>query len=638
MLDPQRLEALGITRLGFTQSVLQGEAAATAMYLAPEVMSGQPATVQADIYALGILLYQMVVGDLKHPLAPGWEQRVDDALLREDIGLAVAGDPTRRLADAEALATRLRTLEERRQQREAEHAEKARIEQEQRAAEERARKAELAIERLRARRAWQRTVLAVLIVGVSISLGLYFDARRARNDAAAAAASSQAVASFLSKDLFAVVSSKPLHDLTVREMLESASQTLGSRNDLIPVAAAEIHAALGNAFLTIEALTQAEKHLGEALGLYERLEGPGSTNAVAVAARLASTKSILGTLADALPRLEGVVHAATDRLGPHDPALLQMRQTLAYGQLRDGSFADAAASLRSLLADQRTAPSRDEALIAETGKLLGFSLRHLGELTAAEAMLQEALAAYQAVPGSAPMAIAQARDFRAQVLIELERFDEAERELQDALQQSQAWALDQHNSLVLSLRFAVAQLRLRQGRTAEAVALLERLIQNMLAAPWNVEVDNTPEPRRWLGLAYAGLGRLDAAETALRRAAEIGSKTFGDKHPLRQAALIALADVVRLRHGADSAREVLASVDAVALGKLGPEHPLQAERRRVLGLVDLAEGKLAQAQTELREASRIFELRYGAGHSFSRRSREDLAKAELALRRSAPGR
>src|SRR4051812_22301948 len=40
----------------------------TRLYVPPEVLVGKPFTVQGDVYALGVLLYQVVVGDLKRPL------------------------------------------------------------------------------------------------------------------------------------------------------------------------------------------------------------------------------------------------------------------------------------------------------------------------------------------------------------------------------------------------------------------------------------------------------------------------------------------------------------------------------------------------------------------------------------------
>jgi TolB-like protein/DNA-binding winged helix-turn-helix (wHTH) protein/cytochrome c-type biogenesis protein CcmH/NrfG len=117
VLEPGKLDAMGITRMGLTMTQGMSATSGTPIYLAPELIAEQPATMQTDIYAMGVLLYQLVVGDLKRPLAPGWEDDVEDALLREDIAAAAAGKPERRLTDAAALAERLRTLEKRRAER-----------------------------------------------------------------------------------------------------------------------------------------------------------------------------------------------------------------------------------------------------------------------------------------------------------------------------------------------------------------------------------------------------------------------------------------------------------------------------------------------------------------------------------------
>ena len=119
LLEQSRLRALGITSLGMTQTAaLQSTTlTGTLMYLAPETLSGNPATAQADVYALGVMLYQMVVGDFRKPLSPGWEDGVADPLLREDIAAAVSGDLARRLKGPVELADRLDRLDHRRIER-----------------------------------------------------------------------------------------------------------------------------------------------------------------------------------------------------------------------------------------------------------------------------------------------------------------------------------------------------------------------------------------------------------------------------------------------------------------------------------------------------------------------------------------
>ncbi len=89
-------------------------------YVAPEILAGGPATMAADVYALGILLYQLAAGDLDRPLAAGWETDIADPVLCTDVADAAMGDPARRLTSAARLADRLDALDERRALRAAE--------------------------------------------------------------------------------------------------------------------------------------------------------------------------------------------------------------------------------------------------------------------------------------------------------------------------------------------------------------------------------------------------------------------------------------------------------------------------------------------------------------------------------------
>ena len=124
--DRSLLQGRNFTVTGFTEHALTVERAGTRLYMAPELLEGKPPTALADIYALGVVLYEVVTGDLMRALAPGWERDVEDELLREDIAWCVEGRPERRLGTAQQLADRLRGLEARRAQRETERRAEAR--------------------------------------------------------------------------------------------------------------------------------------------------------------------------------------------------------------------------------------------------------------------------------------------------------------------------------------------------------------------------------------------------------------------------------------------------------------------------------------------------------------------------------
>jgi len=120
LAEPERLQALGITNLGMTQTgrVQSAELTGTLLYLAPEVLSGNAPTAASDVYALGVMLFQLAAGDFHKPLSVGWEASVEDPLIREDIEVAACGDPAQRLKNPAELAVRISQLSVRRAERE----------------------------------------------------------------------------------------------------------------------------------------------------------------------------------------------------------------------------------------------------------------------------------------------------------------------------------------------------------------------------------------------------------------------------------------------------------------------------------------------------------------------------------------
>jgi serine/threonine protein kinase/WD40 repeat protein len=106
------------TLLGFTSTVSgmgSGPVSGTLIYLAPEVLEGNAATIRSDIYSLGVVLWQMLIGNLHAALDPAdWSTRISDPLLREDLARCLAGAPEKRWPSAGELAARLRDLPARR--------------------------------------------------------------------------------------------------------------------------------------------------------------------------------------------------------------------------------------------------------------------------------------------------------------------------------------------------------------------------------------------------------------------------------------------------------------------------------------------------------------------------------------------
>gem|GEM_PF-685841 len=129
--DLTRLDQLGVSRAGFIDTLFNNNSSRTGtrLYTPPEALRGEKPTAAWDIYALGVLLYQLVRGDASLPMDFSWEQHVADPILRADIGKGVF-DGDKRWHTAAEFAESVAERDERRRVMEEENArEQLRIEQ-----------------------------------------------------------------------------------------------------------------------------------------------------------------------------------------------------------------------------------------------------------------------------------------------------------------------------------------------------------------------------------------------------------------------------------------------------------------------------------------------------------------------------
>lgn len=241
LLDPERLAELEVTRMGFTrEDVGAVSAGGTALYLAPEVLAGQAPTAQADVYALGVMLYQFCTGQLLAPIAPGWQHHVDDELLREDIEAAAQGDPARRLGSAAELVLRLRSLPQRRAAAAGERAQR-----EQTAALQRAFAAQ------RARRPWVVAAIGLLAAGLVTSTALLLFAQKQRAEALHQQSVAEATRLFLRDDIIRATSPERRnspHEISLIDAIRDAAGKVEQRFAAQPRLEAEVHVELGSLY------------------------------------------------------------------------------------------------------------------------------------------------------------------------------------------------------------------------------------------------------------------------------------------------------------------------------------------------------------------------------------------------------
>jgi eukaryotic-like serine/threonine-protein kinase len=426
LLDPERIEALRITQLGMTLASDAGSdsGSGTPYYLAPELILGEAPTARSDVYALGVMLYQMLAGDLRKQMAPGWERDIDDELLREDIARATDVAPPHRLASAAELAQRLRDLAGR-------HA----ALHDRLAVEASARAAHHALERARARRPWLVAALTTLVLGVGASLWLYAAERRTSAALAQQFSLSRALNRLLDEDLIGAANpaQSGRADITVADALTGAAAGIDAKFADQPAAVrAGLHramqGALGELSRAQDAVTEGQRaltafaadpapdvpamqdvrlrlaldlvqlsKLDEAAAVVRDIErdaGPADRQPPAFRARLLYVKSWL--TAGHLSLNESLVYAreAWALVEPLTEAQAPWREKILFGLADDlsmlGEAAQAEALYRRLLAEQTGSHGAGSVRVYYTMVGLGHAIEQQGRTAEAAAMLTEA--------------------------------------------------------------------------------------------------------------------------------------------------------------------------------------------------------------------------------------------------------
>jgi DNA-binding winged helix-turn-helix (wHTH) protein len=559
-LDPTRLDAFGITRAD-ADVTSPGSPSGTQMYRAPELATGRAPTVQADLFAIGIMLFQMVVGDFRRPMAPGWEDEVADPLLRQDIAAAAAGDPNRRLADAAELARRLRTLPARRE---------ALARAEAQAAEAAATRR--ALDLARARRAPLFAALALLLAGFASASVLYVRADRAQAQAVQATARAETEASraravtlFLTDDLFSAAN--PLlgadPNIPVKKVLAAAAADLDRRFPAGSPDRAAIEAAIGGAYAGLADTGRAQPLLRSALAAITQQSGAGAPQAQAVRLAMADLaertadwtalraigNDILAThptdrptelrgrfaveMADCqtnqndslcVEKLRPFLADMRQALGPRDPLTLRVQDLLAY-QLAEGQHFDQAIPMaRDNVAASADTFGPDSVQTQDRRHHLGQVLVEAGKADEAIPILEDVRRRLLAIFGTETEASSRTATELGRAYGQVKRYDDGLRLLQTAL----AYNLKTHGESFQLTRFGmngVAKILTAMGRANEAIPLAQKAFDLQRASE-----GATNEDTLWieasLADAYQKAGDAGQAEATYRDIVAKGRQAF----------------------------------------------------------------------------------------------------------------
>lgn len=614
LVDPARLDELGITRLGLTvtQNVVADSNSGTPLYVAPEVFAGQSPTARSDVFALGIMLYQLLAGDLARPMTSGWERDIGDALLREDIGAATDGDPQRRMAGAAELATRLRTLDARRA---AAHEAQAR--------EDEARRERIALARSRARRPYMIALVFALLGGLVVALLLYRSALDARNDAQRQLQRASAINRFLNEDL--IGRSNPLvlakgQNASLRDVLLAARDRIGRRFAAQPLTEASIRSSLAVLFNMIELLPEAETEARRALDLHIREEGDGALDTLRARTLLARLLTRTSKFEESKAQIDALARAVGDSLDPQRTYLLaSARATYAMNQ---GDYAAALPEYeRAVAALRKAEPDNTDMLDSLRMDLIGV-LTQNGKLEEARREGESLIADIESRDDDNGLVAAFARASVARTYTLGGEPDKAEAQLLEAQKTIVRLLGEQHtrNLMIESDLYSVAM----QRRDWPKAIDYGRRVYDGLRAKFGDDHNFTNISLANLGQALYENGQTQEAVRDMRQAHDKLVAQLSAANPQSQATTFWLAAALVDAQSLDAASQLLGTLDVKALESVQADGlwPLRLDLLR--GLILAQRGNTSGAAPLLRKGADGL-----AGHDPSDSRLVEQAKATL---------
>ncbi|GEM_PF-744602 len=629
LADRSQLQGRNITIGGFTVTQMtQNDSSRTGspMYMPPETLGrmtpdaqgGKPTpfTAQGDVYALGVMLYQMTIGDFDRPLAQGWERDLDSSVedpvrrevLRDDIAHMVDGDPKHRLTSAGEVAARVHSLDQRCAQ--------LRAEQDEHAARQRAEaQARLAESKRQNTRRIAIASTLVLVVLLTITAWFLWRERGLRQLADQREEETERIAAFQAEmlsDIDLAAMGGRLRRGVFDERL-AIVQKRGADAEAMEAARTALDAALeGINFTDLALATLDETLFDRALKAIDEQFAPQPLVQARLLNTIAYTMMNLGLIDRAMPPQQRALDIRKRVLGEDDPATLLSMNNMALLLQEQGRLEDAEPYCRAALDGRRRVLGDDHPDTITSINNMGYLLLAKGEFAEAEPYYEEAIERSRRALGEEDPETMTAIANMGYLRQMQDRLDEAEPYYRESLDRRRRVLGNEHRDTLQSLN-NMAGLLMAQGKITEAEPLAREALAGYRKAFGNDHPDTLTLINNIAGLLDAQ-GKLEEAEPLLRESLEGRRRVLGNDHPATISVMSNLSGVLRELGQLDEAERLGAEAVARARTTLPPGHWYTGVFLSHYGGVLMKMQRFADAEPVLLEAYDIVSTAMGESH------------------------
>jgi serine/threonine protein kinase/Tfp pilus assembly protein PilF len=594
----------------------------TPQYAAPEQVRGQPITTATDIYALGVLLYELLTGKRPYDVSqrsPAEIERIvcdvepprpsstfegDDAAdrarlrattpdrlqrrLRGDLDVIVAKamkkNPAERYPTAAALAEDLRR-----------HLRDQTISARPDSA------AYKAAKFVRRHRGGVAVATALALGTVLVMLREY----RLRSLAEAETRTARSVEQYLltvfgSADPFLPQDSSAAR-ATARELLDRGTARLDTALATEPQVRSRIRTALGRVYANLGLYDQSSRQLELALSEQRAVNGDRNTAAAATLDELGLLRDRQGRIDEADSLLSMALDRHRNVSGGRDSATAATLEHLSEVRRERNEFPSAEALIREALSIRRALQGDSALATSISQQMLAEVLHDQGADSAAAPLYREALGIRERVVGRNHPLVAKTMFNLALTERRLGHIAASESLYRQTLDIQRQTLGEDHPSVASTLNGLADLLHKAASRSDEAEALLRQAltINRRRLGEQHVEVSTNLGN---LAAIVRERGDYAEAEKLLRQALAIDEATFGPEHSYVGYDLNELATILRMRGKPDSATPIFRRVLAMNRKIAGEGHRNTLAVKVQLGRALREDGKFADAADVFREA------------------------------------